>query len=160
MASAKDVLPVLRHDLASTVAVTAVGQPAVDLALHLRKSISQMRGTKSSFVGRTSATSSSKVERSLGSEVCRPADAERGVENDASHDVTDRHEAQGDRGRLAVRIPGRCEPSPPANWPSGGRCTSRPSESQSSRRCRSAGVARRRHRVRYQVPRNAQAPPR
>ena len=37
-------------------------------------------------------------------EVGRSADAERGIENDASHDVTDRHEAQGDRGQLAVRI--------------------------------------------------------
>ena len=116
LASAKEVLALLGHDLAlDGVAVGAVGHAAVDLALDLLEQHLPDAGDEVELGG---AHQREVVEQggqvALGGEVGGAARAERGVQDDAAHDVADGHEVQRDRGQLALGVPVGAEPAAPA----------------------------------------------
>ena len=99
----------------TVVAVGAVGHAAVDLALDLLEQHLPDAGDEVELGG---AHQREVVEQggqvALGGEVGRAARAERGVQDDAAHDVADGHEVQRDRRQLAVGVPVGGEPAAPA----------------------------------------------
>ena len=96
LASANEILALLGHHLPfDGVAVGAVGGAAVDLALHLLEQHLPDAGDQVELGG---ADQGEVLEQGgqvgLGGEVGRAARAQRGVQDDAAHDVAEGHEAQ------------------------------------------------------------------
>ena len=111
------LVALLGHDLGLDVAaIGVVGRGArVRLALHFLEQHFPDPGDEVDL-GRAHQREvvEQRREVALGGEVGGAADAERGVEDDAAHDVADGHEVQRDGGQLAVDVPLGAEPAAPA----------------------------------------------
>src|SRR6202040_3841285 len=99
LASANEILALLGHYLRlDGIAVGAVGHATVDFALHFLEQHLPDAGDQVEL-GRPGQREVVEQGRkiALRTEVGGAADAERGVEDDAAHDVADGHEVQGER---------------------------------------------------------------
>ena len=116
LASAKHLHALFGQHLAfDVVAVGTVGGATVDLALDLLEQHLPDAGHQVELGGpdqREIVEQGGQV--ALGGEVGGAAHTERGVQDDAAHDVADGHEVEADGRHLAVGVPLGGEPSAPA----------------------------------------------